>query len=98
MTIDDLFSKRTVPRLTTGDEATKFVAFTLLSTTEAEASNKLLESRNKMVDEGKICLLNGDAATDGEAVGKDVLELGTKVEDFAAGVEKNVKSFRVVME
>lgn len=96
--IDDLFLKWMVFWLIIVDEVIKFVVFMLFFIIEVEVLNKLFEFCNKMVDESKICLLDGDVVIDGEVVGKDVLELGIKVEDFLVGVEKNVKSFCVVME
>lgn len=70
----------------------------MLFTRVTEAFDSLLEFCNKLVEETKNALLDGNAEVDVDEPGSKVFEEGSEVADFPICGEKVVRRFRVVMD
>lgn len=70
----------------------------VLFTRVTEAFDSVLEFCNKMVEETKNALLDGNAEVDVDEPGNKVFEEGSEVADFPICGEKVVRRFRVVMD
>lgn len=70
----------------------------MLFTRVTEAFDSLLEFCNKMVEETKNALLDGNAEVDLDEPGNKVFEEGSEVADFPICGEKVVRRFRVAVD
>jgi len=70
----------------------------VLFTRVTEAFDSVLEFCNKMVEETKNALLDGNAEVDVDEPGNKVFEEGSEAADFPICVEKVVRRFGVAMD